>query len=272
MSRTGFARAACPAAVFAAILFTLSQASSAEDPGDVYEKFTYNFTGGEYENESFGYRLMSPAQIVEGETYPLILFLHGAGERGDDNESQLMHFPGWMAEPERREDYPCFVLVPQCSKGEIWSSIHWRSEPSATLDDDPADHMKMVVEILDLVVAQYPIDARRIYLTGLSMGGFGSWELAMRRPDYFAAVAPVCGGGDLTKAELLVDIPIYAYHGDADRAISVERTREIIAAIREAGGSPRYRELPGVGHNSWNAAYHDDDGVIPWMFEQRLPE
>ena len=94
----------------------------------------------------------------------------------------------------------------------------------------------------------------------------------MRRPGYFAAVAPVCGGGDLTKAELLIDIPIYAYHGEADRAVSVERSRAMIAAIREAGGNPRYRELPGVGHNSWCAAYHNDDGVVPWMFEQRLAE
>lgn len=259
-------------ALLAGILFTLPQTSCAEGPADVYESFTYTFTGDTYENESFGYRLLSPAQIVEGETYPLVLFLHGAGERGDDNESQLIYFPQWMAEPDRREDYPCFVLAPQCRQGEIWSSIHWQAEPSATIDDEPVDPMKMVGEILDQVVQEYPVDNRRIYLTGLSMGGYGSWEFAMRRPEYFAAVAPVCGGGDLTKAALLVDVPIFTYHGDADRAISVERSRAMIAAIREAGGTPRYRELPGVGHNSWNAAYHDEDGVIPWMFQQQRPE
>jgi predicted peptidase len=112
------------------------------------------------------------------------------------------------------------------------------------------------------------VDEKRIYLTGLSMGGYGAWELAMRQPTRFAALAPICGGGDESQAAILKDIPVWAWHGDADPAVPVERSRRMIEAIKTAGGKPRYSELPGVGHDSWTPAYTRADGVVPWLFEQ----
>jgi predicted peptidase len=100
------------------------------------------------------------------------------------------------------------------------------------------------------------------------MGGYGSWDLAARRPELFAAVVPICGGGDEHAAERLLKTPIWAVHGDADTAVPVERSRRMIEAIKAAGGQPKYSELPGVGHNSWTPAYSDPEGVLPWMFEQ----
>jgi len=234
----------------------------------LFEEHTYTYTGGEYENEPFEYRLLKPARLEEGKRYPVVLFLHGAGERGDDNRAQLKYLPEWMAEKEYRAKYPAIVIAPQCRKERRWVDVDWGDDKSVGMPAEPSHQMKVAMGILDHVLENYPVDKRRIYLTGLSMGGYGSWDLAMRRPKMFAAVAPVCGGGDESKAKLLVDVPIYAYHGDQDQAVPVERTRKMIAAINQAGGTPKYKELPGVGHNSWTAAYRDPDGVVPWMFEQ----
>jgi predicted peptidase len=128
--------------------------------------------------------------------------------------------------------------------------------------------MNVALGVLERVLADYPTDPDRVYLTGLSMGGYGSWDLAERMPERFAAVAPVCGGGDTSRADRLVKLPIWAWHGDQDPAVPVARSREMIAAIEKAGGHPKYTELPGVAHNSWIQAYGNADGLIPWMFAQ----
>jgi predicted peptidase len=212
--------------------------------------------------------LLKPAKIEEGKKYPVVLFLHGAGERGDDNAAQLKYLPEWMTSAERRKKYPCFVIAPQCREGKMWAAARWGMKQSVAMPKEPTDQMKVVIGILDHVMKNYPVDLRRVYLTGLSMGGYGSWELAMRMPDRFAAVVPICGGGDEAQAEKIAKLPIWAWHGDADEAVPVERSRRMIAALKKAGGEPKYTELKGVGHDSWTPAYTRDDGVLPWMFEQ----
>jgi predicted peptidase len=219
--------------------------------------------------ETYHYRLMKPAKMEAGKQYPLVVFLHGAGERGTDNLAQLRHFPDRMITDEMREKYPAFVLAPQCRASSRWVEVDWSAKKSTPIAEQPGKQLNVAMGILDEVLAQQPIDRQRVYLTGLSMGGYGAWEMAMRRPKLFAAVAPVCGGGDETAAARIAQLPIYAYHGDADGAVPVERSRQMVAALKAAGGEPKYKELPGVGHNSWGAAYSDADGVIPWMFQQR---
>jgi len=113
-----------------------------------------------------------------------------------------------------------------------------------------------------------PIDPDRVYLTGLSMGGYGAWDLAARHPERFAAVVPVCGGGDPAQADRLRDLPIWVWHGDRDRSVPVEQSRRMVEALRRAGSAVRYDELPGVGHGSWKQAY-GAGGAIDWMFAQR---
>jgi predicted peptidase len=243
-------------------------ASAATD--DAYEARAHKYTGGEYKDEEFQYRLLSPAKVEVGKKYPVVLFLHGAGERGDDNEAQLKYFPTWMAEAKMREKYPCYVIAPQCRKGKSWSVGNWAAKDSDAMPKEPTDQLKVAIAILDtLLKSDRPVDDKRIYLTGLSMGGYGSWELAMRQPERFAAVAPVCGGGDESQADKLVKVPVWAWHGDADNAVPVDRSRNMIAAIKKAGGEPKYTELEGVSHDSWTAAYTREDGVVPWLFEQR---
>lgn len=213
-------------------------------------------------------RLMKPANIEPGKKYPLVLFLHGAGERGDDNKSQLKYFPTWMATPAMRAKYPCFILAPQCPDKQKWVNVPWDSKSSPAMPKEPSKQMTTVIEELEQVIKSEPVDLHRIYLTGMSMGGYGVWDLAMRWPERFAAIAPVCGGGDVTKASRLVNVPILCYHGGSDPVVPVQRSREMIAAIEKAGGHPKYVELPGVGHDSWTKAYTDPNGIVPWLFEQ----
>lgn len=236
---------------------------------DAYEHRVHKYTGGKYKDEEFKYRQLYPAKPEKDKKYPVILFLHGAGERGSDNEAQLKYFPTWMAEAKMREKYPCYVIAPQCRSGEKWSVGNWGAKESDAMPKEPTEQLDAAIGMLDsLMKSGLPVDEKRVYLTGLSMGGYGSWELAMRQPDRFAAVAPICGGGDESQAEKLVKVPIWAWHGDADTAVPVERSRKMIEAITKAGGKPKYTELKGVGHDSWTPAYTKEDGLIPWMFEQ----
>jgi predicted peptidase len=215
----------------------------------------------------FRYRLLAPAAPEAGERYPLVVFLHGAGERGRDNEKQLKYLPTWMAEPPLRQRHPCFLLAPQCREGERWVDVSWadkKSTPQGPLTTD----LLAAVAAMQYVISHAAVDPARIYLTGLSMGGFGTWDLAARQPERFAAILPICGGGDEATAPRLAKLPIWCFHGDADETVPVERSRSMLAAVRAAGGSPKYSELPGVGHDSWTPAYRDP-AVLDWLFTQR---
>lgn len=198
------------------------------------------------------YRLMRPGR--SGGQYPLVVFLHGSGERGSDNLSQLKFLPEQMATSRSRKSYPCFLLAPQCGENLAWALEEEQVAVIAlieqTLNDEPA------------------IDRNRVYLTGLSIGGSGAWRLGARRPDLFAAVVPVCGAGDPGQAKALVSVPIWAVHGSADSVIPVRLTQEMITSIQSCGGQPRYTELQGVDHNSWSFAYEESSGILDWMFQQ----
>lgn len=215
------------------------------------------------------YRLLAPANVEEGKTYPVILFLHGAGERGSDNELQLKHFPERMVSPERMETFPCFLLAPQCPAGARWTTDGWGSKNSQRLPAEMTPPMAAAVQALLDVCKTHPVDLDRVYLTGLSMGGYGTFELATRFPDWFAAVAPVCGGGDEQSADRLVGVPLSIWHGDQDDAVPVERSRAMMAALKamDGAGLAGYRELASVGHDAWTTAY-GDAGCLKWMFAQ----
>ena len=199
------------------------------------------------------------------------MFLHGAGERGHDNAKQLFYFPEQMAQPRWRQSFPCYVLAPQCASGKRWVEVDWSQKDTHTAPETPDDQMKVTISLIEKTMAEEHIDPKRVYLTGLSMGGYGSWDLACRHPELFAAVAPICGGADNRKVAAMKSLPVWVAHGDADRAVPVGRSRNAVAALKEAGGAPVYVEYPGVGHNSWTPSYSDYDGLVPWLFRQRKP-
>ena len=217
---------------------------------------------------TFRYRVLAPANIRPGSRYPVVLFLHGAGERGADNLRQLKYLPVWMAEPAMREKHPCFLIAPQCREGRRWVDVNWADRESSPQPPSPGADLAAAIAALDAVLTREACDPERVYLTGLSMGGYGTWDLAARMPDRWAAAVPICGGGDEKTAPRLVGLPLWAFHGDADKAVPVERSRTMVTALKAAGGSPRYSEFPGVGHDSWTPAYRDP-ALLEWLFSQR---
>lgn len=175
--------------------------------------------------------------------WPLILFLHGAGERGDDLEKVKIHGPPKIVEKGR--DLPFIVISPQCPADSWWEPFPLNA-------------------LLDEVQERYRVDPDRVYLTGLSMGGFGTWELAARYPERFAAIAPICGGGNRLLAGRLKNIPVWAFHGDKDPVVPVGRTDEMVEALQRAGGQVKYTRYPGVQHDSWTAAYANPE-LYEWF-------
>ena len=168
-----------------------------------FEKLVYTSNG-----ESLPYRLLKPEQTEPGKKYPLILFLHGAGERGTDNELHINHITGIFLDAQNRKKYPCYVLAPQCPKNVMWAS----HDREGNMKPSPSAIMQLVIGLLDKTEKTFPIDVSKIYITGLSMGGYGTWELIARFPERFAAAVPVCGGVDPSTAERISHIPVWAFH------------------------------------------------------------
>ena len=213
------------------------------------------------------YRLLKPAGFDAAKKYPMVILLHGAGERGDDNKAQLKWGGGLFSDAKVMEKYPAFVLVPQCAKEKKWVEIDWSAE-NVVAPADAGTTQKMLLAVVDAVQAEFPIDADRLYLTGLSMGGFGTWDLITRYPARWAAAAPICGGGDKSKAAAAKAIPVWAFHGSADGVVKPVRTKEMVDAIAAAGGNVAHTEYAGVGHDSWSGAFSEPN-FLPWMFAQK---
>ncbi|MEN8121683.1 MAG: prolyl oligopeptidase family serine peptidase [Bacteroidota bacterium] len=224
--------------------------------------------------DSLLYNILCPQKNIDKESqlekYPLILFLHGSGERGDDNKIQVMHISELFLNQENRKEYPAFVIAPQCPKNKRWVEVKWDLDKH-TMTQNPSESMQLTMDLIDSLIQKYPIDPQRIYITGLSMGGFGTWDAIARYPDKFAAAVPICGGGDENTAKSIADIQIWAFHGADDKVVKVERSRNMIEAIRKEGGSPKYTEYKGVGHGSWIPAYKEK-GLLKWLFIQSLKQ
>ena len=248
-----------------AILFmTSAVAAIGEDEAFAEKKFTGD-KGGE-----LLYRWLTPARIDSAQRYPLVIFLHGAGERGNDNLAHLKHCVRKFAEPDIRKAYPSYVIAPQCPSGKVWVDVDWRAVTHVT-PKQPSESMGLVLELVDSVMTKHPVDASRVYVIGLSMGGYGTWDIMVRRPDMVAAAVPICGGADDSQAARIAHIPVWVWHGDSDGAVKTLRSRNIVKALKAAGGAPIYSELQGVGHDSWTPAFKDEK-LFPWLFKQRRRE
>lgn len=210
------------------------------------------------------YRLFVPAGYDKNKKYPLVLWLHGGAGRGDDNEKQIaegntLGATVWT-KPENQAKNPAFVLAPQCPPGEWWANMDAERKPSK--------HLETVVELVRDLQKQYAVDADRLYVAGQSMGGYGAWALISEYPEMFAAAIPLCGGGNVARAKKLVNVSIWAFHGDEDRAVDVRESRKMIEAVRQAGGNPKYTEYKGVGHTVWHQAFAEPE-LLPWVFAQK---
>jgi lysophospholipase L1-like esterase/poly(3-hydroxybutyrate) depolymerase len=224
----------------------------------------------EIDGADYPFQLLVPAELEEGKSYPLILFLHGAGERGNDNQAQIRHFPERMKKLQAENGAPCFVLAPQCPEDVWWNGRRARGSSGVGVSQ-PIPSMRAAITSLAEVVREQPIDRNRIALTGLSMGGFGSWSLATRNPSWFSAVVPICGGGDESGIARLAGLPIQVWHGDADTAVPTDQSRRLVKALNKLEIPVDYHELKGVGHNSWSTAYGDKSCLDLLFNKQRDP-
>ncbi len=198
-----------------------------------------------------GYLLYLPEGYGEKDRkWPLMLFLHGAGERGDNLELVKIHGPAKRI--EQGKSYPFIVVSPQCPAGQWWT------EKTETL-----------MALLDEIESKYAVDPDRIYVTGLSMGGFGTWTLATRHPERFAAIAPICGGGDWYLADRLKNVPVWAFHGAQDSVVPLVLSETMVQAVERAGGNAKLTVYPEANHDSWTATY-DNPELYDWFLSHRL--
>ena len=204
---------------------------------------------------------------TDGSPVPLVFFLHGAGERGDNNVSQLHHgvadIVAWLDANEAGFKF----VAGQVPVGKRWVEVNW-SAISHEMPAEPSETMGLLLELMDTLLADPSVDTNRVYATGISMGGYGTWDIVSRRPEVFAAALPICGGADLAQAPKLASMPIWAFHGSKDAAVPVCRSRSMMSALWAAGSDAHYREYPDAPHNVWTRTYRDAE-TLAWFFSQR---
>lgn len=266
------------------------------------ENYTELFTAAtitDENNNSMNYQYYVPTDYESSKAYPLVVFLHGAGERGTDNMKQLTAssmMPHYFTK-ENMEKYPCIILAPQCPIGKTWANAtlgdKWGNVSYSADDYETSPYEAMVITLVDELCGKYNIDQSRLYITGISMGGYGTWDIITRYPDKFAAAMPICGGSDSTKAATLKNINIRTYHGADDTTVYPSGTEAMFKAMQENGVAAVkyvansygratetvttlenendatfiYTEYTGVGHGCWDAAYSDKRSFA-WLFSQ----
>lgn len=234
--------------VFSLFLLALSVCAGAQ-PALEYELCKLETGNG----PALPYRRLQPDLLEGGKKYPLVLFLHGVGERGNDNERQLKHCGQAFLNPHYREEYPAYVLFPQCPADEYWSN------PRMT---------KALQKLVEKYLAEYPVDERRVYVVGISMGAIGTYALVSQCPELFAAAVPICGRTDPRQLYKARKVKFHIFHGDADDIVPVSGSREAYRALRAEGADVEYVEFAGCGHESWYMAFNYP-GFMDWLFAQR---
>ena len=204
--------------------------------------------------QSFHYLCYLPKDFDPAKKYPLVFFLHGAGERGNEDGSELEYVYRyfWIDRARKGEDFPCVMVAPQCPREKYW-----------------ACYMESLNRFLDFAIDEYAVDTDRIYLTGLSMGGTGTWHWSMGNPERFAAVAPVCGTGVYWYGEKLINKPVWAFHGDVDETVPPEESLQMVKSVNKRGGHAKLTLFHNVGHDAWVGAYKGTE-LLDWMLAQRL--
>jgi predicted peptidase len=247
----------------------LTTSLSAQDLS-LYEKKTFISSRG----DTLPYRILYPLNYDAGKKYPLILVLHGAGERGNNNESQLTHGGKLFLADSNRIKFPAIVVFPQCAQNSYWAKANVNRnvtpfEINFDYSGSPSGPLNAALELTHQLLEGGSIDKKRIYITGLSMGGMGTFEAVYREPKLFAAAAPICGGGnpDLYSKQM-AKVPFRIFHGAADAVVNVKLSRDMVARLKELKASVEYLEYQGVNHNSWDNAFAEPD-FLSWFFSKK---
>ncbi len=250
------------------ILFLVNSCMTAQDTS-LYQRKEFASTEG----NKLPYRILYPENFDSNKKYPLVLFLHGAGERGNDNNRQLIHGSKLFLADSNRKSFPAIVVFPQCPKENFWAVLErdlTTSPPSMKFDYTKSANwpLSASVDLVEYLTRQGEVDEKRIYVVGLSMGGMGTLEAVSRNPELFAAALPICGGGDSASYKN-TNTSFWVFHGDADAVVNVNLSRKMVATMKSLNISVRYTEYPGVNHNSWDNAFKEPD-FLSWMFSKKL--
>jgi predicted peptidase len=213
------------------------------------------------------WRLHVPQGASAATPLPLVVFMHGAGRRGTDNLGAMALAYEFLT-PEAQAKHPCFVFAAQVPAGKRWVDQDFNRGSYDSSQVATTSYMQALLGAVDGLLASRPIDRSRVYIVGQSMGGYGTWDAIVRRPELWAAAVPICGAGDPAQAAAIMAIPIWAWHGENDTSVPVSGSRDMIAALKAAGAEPRYTEIAKGGHGVWVPALASAE-LHAWLFAQR---
>jgi predicted peptidase len=221
--------------------------------------------------DTLKYRMLLPHNFSEDKEYPIVLFLHGAGERGNDNEKQLVHGSSLFLSQRARDSFPAIIIVPQCPENDYWSKLEAdRTTRPITFkykyDEAPTKAMNLTMDLMDKTVSKPYAKTDQVYVMGLSMGGMGTFEIIHRKPELFAAAIPICGGGDpKSVSNYAKTIPLWVFHGAKDNVVDPNLSINMVSAILNNGGFPKFTLYDFANHNSWDSAFAESE-LLSWLF------
>ncbi len=249
--------------IFSLLLFVNSFVFSQERNLSYFNEFNF-----QYDERNLPYRLLMPFRDNDKKK-PLIVFLHGSGERGNDNSLQLIHGSDFFLKVTEKKKFNSYVLFPQCDKNFRWSSH--TQDPWKITENDISNTLsvygELVINLIKQLIENYNIDPYRVYISGLSMGGYGTFDLTSKRPDMFAAAIPICGGSNLSILKNAVSVPHWIFHGELDRVVSVKESRDAFNLLKTHNNYHKYTEFKNTYHNSWEKVFESDE-FIKWMFSK----
>lgn len=225
--------------------------------------------------DTLPYRILMPENYNPAKKYPVIFFLHGAGERGNDNEKQLVHGGKLFLKDSIRKNYPAIVVFPQCSEKSFWSSVAFKYDTiikkrsfefSATAQ--PTIAMQLLLKLTGKILKEFPVKKDQVYVMGLSMGGMGTFELVNRKQHTFAAAIPICGGGDPATAGALAKTKWWVFHGAKDDVVLPVYSDIMVDALKKTKAFVKYTVYPDANHNSWDPAFAEP-GLLYWLFSNK---
>lgn len=255
------------------LLLLIQLSANAQTTPD-YSAFSYETYV--HHGDTLRYRMLKPLGYASQKAYPLIVFLHGSGERGTDNAAQLLHGGSLFLKDSLRQQYPAIVIFPQCPPDSMWASMKVERDATGKTigrsfsdgTDAEATPGLLVKLLTDSLVKAGIADKKRLYLGGLSLGAIGTYDILARYPDMWAAAFPICGIGNADNAPKFKKVPLWIFHGADDKVVPPIGSRNYYEALKKLGADVKYTEYPGVGHNSWDNAFAEP-GLLPWIFSHK---